>query len=224
MFDPEKMRTRFKRFRKIDYGTYPYCFGEFWRWKLRIENESEHILNERNVGMAYRKLSQTLKIWQWHRPYQFSKFALGLKNALVNVRENYNQIRRYSLLEFEKIPEDQLKFTWHELGSVKNLERNPGGYYSVMATTKPLMFLWGQTLAFDSVVRGYMPRFNISGLTDGNWSFETWKKVMIKFAELLEQQPDIVRLFKELSLEEYGTDAIVPYGQFIDLYYWARCR
>ena len=47
---------------------------------------------------------------------------------------------------------------------------------------------------------------------------------MIEFAESLKEQPEILSLFKQLSLEEYGTDAFVPYGQFIDLYYWARCR
>ena len=166
MLDAEKMRERFKLFKKIDYGTYPYCFGEFWKWKLRTENESEHILNDRNAGIANGKLGQTLKIWQWHRPYAFATFAPRLKKALVDMQESYNQIRKFSLLEFDKIPKDQLERVWHELGSVKNLGKNVGGYYSVMATTKPLMFLWGQTLAFDSVVRGCMPRFNIPGLTD----------------------------------------------------------
>jgi hypothetical protein len=69
-----------------------------------------------------------------------------------------------------------------------------------------------------------MPRFDLSGLTDSNCSFETWKKVMMKFQEMLKQQPDVVRLFKKLSLKEYGTDSIVPYGQFIDLYYWVRSK
>jgi len=224
MLDPKEFRTRFQHFKKIDYGTYPYCFGEFWKWKLQIENESEHILSSRNAGKTYNKLSQTLKIWQWHRPSKFSELAPRLRDALEKIQEDYNQIRRYSLLKFDRIPGEPLELIWHELGCVKEFEKNPAGYYPAMATTKPLMFLWGQTLAFDSVVREFMPRFDLSGLTDSNWSFETWKKVMMKFQEMLKQQPDVVGLFKKLSLEEYGTDSIVPYGQFIDLYYWVRSK
>lgn len=109
-----------------------------------------------------------------------------------------------------------------KLSDVKTFEKNAGGYYLAMATTKPLMFLWGQTLAFDSVVREHIPRFDILGIIDNYWSFETWKKVMVRFQEMLKLQPDVVELFKKESSIEYGTDSIVPYGQFIDLYYWVR--
>jgi hypothetical protein len=224
LLNPEEFRAKFQHFKKIDYGTYPYCFGEFWKWKLQIENESEHILNTRNAGKAYAKLSQTLKIWQWHRPYSFSELAARLKHSLDGMRDSYNQIRRYSLLEFDKIPDEQLESIWHELGCVKAFEKNLGGNYLAMATTKPLMFLWGQTLAFDSVVRERMPKFNFSRLADNYWSFETWKKVMMRFQEMLKLQPEITELFKKVSLEEYGTDSVVPYGQLIDLYYWVRCK
>lgn len=86
------------------------------------------------------------------------------------------------------------------------------------------MFLWGQTLAFDSVVRGFMPKFGLSGLTDSNWSYETWKKVMLKFQDLLKERLEVVELFQKVSLNEYGTDSYVPYGQLIDLYYWVRTK
>jgi hypothetical protein len=45
---------------------------------------------------------------------------------------------------------------------------------------------------------------------------------MLKFQDMLNEQPDVVELFKKVSLNEYGTDSIVPYGQLIDLYYWVR--
>ena len=226
MINTEKFRTRFQQFKKEDRKSYPHCFSEFWKWKLQTENKSEHILNAHNLDRTYTKLGRTLKFWQWHRPSKFSDLAPRLKNALEKIQESYDQIREYSLLEFDRVPSEPLESIWHELGCVKEPDQypNPGGYYPAMATTKPLMFLWGQTLAFDSWVRGFMPKFSLSGLTDNKWSFETWKNVMMKFQEMLKQQPDIVELFEKLSLEEYGTDSIVPYGQFIDLYYWVRSK
>jgi hypothetical protein len=139
------------------------------------------------------------------------------------VLELTNQIRRYSLLEFERVPGEPLELVWHELGCVKEFEKNPVGYYPAMATTKPLMFLWGQTLAFDSVVRRRMPKLRIFSVTNDYWSFEDWKKVMVRFQKSLKQQPEAISLFKKVSQKEYGMDTIVPYGQFIDLYYWTRC-
>ena len=221
--DLEQFKSRFQSFRKFDYKSYPHCFGEFWKWKLRTETKSEHILDAKHIEETYDKLGKTLKIWQWHRPEKFSKLAKKLKNALERISNAYNQIRSYSLLEFSEVPDKPLESIWHELGCVKTAGgKNPNGYYLVMATTKPLMFLWGQTLAFDSVVRGRMPRFGISGLSSDYWDFELWRKVMQKFQESLNQQPKVVSVFKEVSQKEYGTEKNIPYGQFTDLYYWVR--
>lgn len=217
----EEFKNRFQHFKEIDYKSYPYCFGEFWRWKLKTETKSEHILNAKHIKETYDRLSQTLKIWQWHRPFSFFELAERLKVALERIRDAYNQIRSYSLLEFSEIPNEPLELIWHELGCVKKgEEKNRGGYYLVMATTKPLMFLWGQTLAFDSFVRGRMPRFDILGLRNDYWDFTTWKNVMAGFQKMLKQQSKIGVLFKEVARKEYGTDSIVPYGQFLDLYHW----
>lgn len=224
MFDPEKMAARFHGFRKIDYSTYPFCFGEFWKRKIRIETAGQHILDSGNFELTCAKLEKTLRIWQWHRPSKFETLAPRLKNALRNMLTSYETIKEYSLLEFDKIPDNDLALVWHELGSVKNGEKNGGGYYSAMATTKPLMFLWGQTPAFDSVVRGFMPRFNLNGLGDCYWTYNTWKTVMSKFAQSVKEQPEILLLFRRLSQEEYETEDVVPYGQFIDLYYWMKER
>ena len=220
----EEFRVRFQHFRKFDYQSYPYCFGEFWKWKLRTENESEHILDHKHAEETYNKLSNTLRIWQWHRPYSFSELAGRLKESLKRISNAYNEIRGHSLLEFDEIPHKPLELIWHELGWVKTFEKNNGGYYLAMATTKPFMFLWGQTPAFDSVVRMRMPRFNILGISDNYWSFEKWGTVMMRFQESLRHQPEAVNLFKEISSKEYGTNSNVPYGQFIDLYYWVRCQ
>lgn len=223
MLNLEKFRTRFQHFRRFDYQSYPHCFGEFWKWKLRTENECLHILDDKHIEETYNRLSKTLKIWQWHRPNSFSELAGRLEESLKRIGNAYNEIRRYSLLEFDEIPYEPLEMVWHELGLIKTFEKNTTGYYLAMATTKLLMFLWGQTLAFDSVVRKRMPRFHIFCITGNYWTFEKWKKVMVRFQKSLKQQPEAVDLFKKISSEEYGTASIVPYGEFIDLYYWVRC-
>lgn len=221
--DLEWFKTRFQSFREIDYRDYPCCFGEFWKSKLRTETDSKHILDAAHIKETYNKLSETLKIWEWHRPFGFSRLAESLKVCLNEICDAYNEIRSYSLLEFSEVPNEPLELIWHELGCVKTVEgKNPGGYYLVMPTTKPLMFLWGQTLAFDSMVRWRMPRFNIVRSRNDYWSFETWKKVLLKFQELLLKQPEVVQLFEKTSRKEYGTDSIIPYGQFLDLYYWVE--
>lgn len=223
MINLEEFKSKFQSFEKTDYETYPYCFGEFWKWKVRTENKNKHILDVKHIKETYDKLSQTLRLWQWHRPYNFSELAKRLWNTLEKICDAYDQIRNYSLLEFDVIPNELLEFIWHELGCVKTgEEKNPSGHYLVMGATKPLMFLWGQTLAFDSVVRARMPGFEIVGLSDNYWSFTKWKAIMVRFEKSLKQQPEIVEVFKEVSRKEYGTDSIIPYGQFLDLYYWVR--
>jgi hypothetical protein len=83
------------------------------------------------------------------------------------------------------------------------------------------MFLWGQTLAFDSIVRTHaLQHHNIPKRTQ--WRFEEWMRVMESFQQGLRQQPEDVQLFRETSREKYGVESPVPYGQFIDLYYWVE--
>lgn len=110
---------------------------------------------------------------------------------------------------------------WHELGRVKepngNTRRDWG--YSIISICKPLILLWGQTLAFDSRVRANIPnQYNI--LMGHRSPLTTWKEVMIRFQEDLKQNPKIVDCFKEESLKRFGNNSIVPYGRFLDIYYF----
>lgn len=221
-FDQELFKKRYEKFKKIDDSTFPYNFQEFWRYKIKVEINEGHILDDSHRKETFHRLSETLRRWQWHRPYKFTEVAERLKVALERISNTYNEVREYSLLEFNEIPSNLLEIIWHELGRVKTGEnRNPSGYYLVMGATKPLMFLWGQTLAFDSIVRRRMPVL-ITGIRNCYWTFETWKNVMIKFQESLKQQPEFLVLLKEVTQKEYGTRELVPYGQFLDLYWWAQ--
>ena len=170
---------------------------------------------------TYNRLSKTLIYWQWSRPYNFDQFASALKVSLQKIAVTYNDIRKYSLLNFSKIPEEKLELIWNELGAVKDGGKNAGEYYLVMAATKPLMFLWGQTLAYDSIVRGSMPKFGHTGLSYCSWNFQKWKKVTASFSDMLTDRSELVQVIEKLSIKVYGTDSNVPYGQFLDAYLWA---
>jgi hypothetical protein len=58
------------------------------KWKLKTEGGNGQILSTSHLEKTYAKLSQTLKIWQWHRPCKFSELAPRLRNALEKISES----------------------------------------------------------------------------------------------------------------------------------------
>lgn len=202
-----------------------YDFDEFWKWKLKIENENEHILDNNHLKETYEKLIGILGGWQYFRSGKgyHVKPSTTLRDSFEKIADAYNQIRKYTLLEFSDIPNKPLELIWHELGRVKEFDGNKrlDGYYNAIAICKPLMLLWGQTLAFDSQVRGNIsPMFKASKYGT-RWKFETWRTVMKSFQEKeLKQNFEIVDFFKKESRDRYGTNDIVPYGRFLDIYYY----
>ncbi|MGB9023454.1 MAG: hypothetical protein WCC94_08475 [Candidatus Bathyarchaeia archaeon] len=208
----------------IDHKTYPDCFNEFWRWKVQSENGSSHILDEKHREEAFRRLGLTLRKWQWHRPQAYSNMAARLRNSLRDISTSYAELRFYSFLEMRKIPSSMLERIWCALGSVKSKEQmNSANPNLIMPITKPLMFLWGQTLAFDSVVRAKMPKLENARKSQDHWTFKEWVGALLEFRDRLMKQPEIIHVFEELSRKEYGKGP-VPYGQFLDLYYWCADR
>ena len=213
MTDLEEFRTKL-------HTRYMSEFDGFWRWKIKIETEGEHILDDNYRDQACSKLWSALRGWQAYRPCDSNVCLRVLKGALKNMADSYNQIRNYSLLEFDRVPNKPLNVIWHELGRVKEIDgrKNEHGYYYIVSLTKHLMFLWGQTPAFDSKVRTRMPSsFNISRYNQ--WPFEEWKRVLADIQKNLTQEPEVVATFKEESQKRYGTESIVPYGRFLDMYY-----
>jgi len=220
MIDLERFKSRLQAFEQLDYVG---DWNGFWRWKLKTETRNEHILDNNHRKETYRRLCHILPRWLTYRPYDSTLCLKVLENSLENVSDAYDHIRSFSLLEFDRIPSELLELIWHELGRAKEEGGNRGvfGLYYVVAITKPLMFLWGQTLAFDSIVRTHIPgQYNVS--THNRWRFKEWNRVMRTFHNYLRQKPGVVELFKKVSLEKYGTDLVVPYGQFLDLYYWVE--
>lgn len=220
MIDLKLFRSRLQTFVRLDYAG---DFEGFWRWKLRTEAKNDSILDDSHRRETYHRLCLILPGWLTYRPYDSAVCLRILRDSLRNMCDAYNQVRSYTLLEFDKIPDEPLRLIWHELGRAKEDDgkKNPAGYSYIVSICKPLMFLWGQTLAFDSLVRENAPsRYNIP--KSNQWSFENWARVMEKIQQDLKQSSEVVDFFKEISTEKYGTDSIVPYGQFLDLYYWVE--
>jgi len=219
MIDLKQFKIRHKLFAKLDYDN---AFAGFWGYKTKTETENNHILDNNFGKETYRRLCWILPKWHAYRGVPGIKWMEVLKDSLSNMSEAYNQIRNYSLLVFDEVPIEPLQLIWHELGRVKetNGKRDDNGMYYVVAVTKPLMFLWGQTVAFDSYVRSRAPLSDKNLRYQTKWSFEDWRRNMIMFQEELKRLPEHIEHFKQVSHEKFGNDSAIPYGQFLDLYYW----
>jgi len=201
-------------------------FGGFWRRKVETETRSEHILDETHTRETYDSLCRILPKWNtyWGAPPRVD-WRGALAESLRRLFEAYDRIRGYSLLEFSEVPRQSLELIWHELGRVKEShgKRNPGGSYFVIAISKPLMLLWGQTPAFDSRVRdNFLEDFPMypKHRFGNRWRFEDWNRAMKKLQEDLKRNPEVISYFKEESQRIFGTDSIVPYGRFLDIHYY----
>jgi len=196
-------------------------FDCFWRWKLEVETGDGHILDGSNINEAYNKLSDILVRWQAYRSSRNHEPLVTLKYSLEAISDAYNRIRTYSLLEFDKIPSQSLELIWHELGRVKEYDgnKNDMGSYYIISVCKPLMLLWGQTLAFDSRVRSHIPcRYHF--VEKARWTFKEWRAIMGRFQKFLLQDSEVVSFFKKETLKRYGSESIIPYGRFLDIYYF----
>lgn len=94
-----------------------------------------------------------------------------------------------------------------------------GGEYFVIAVCKPLMLIWGQTLAFDSRVRSAFP-LRYGTLRHHRWTFERRMMVMRRVQTDLLDNPVLVSRFEELEKEKYGIAQPTPFGRFLDIYYF----
>lgn len=224
MIDLEIWQNRYDRYKTLDYAN---NFYDFWRWKVKVEkNNINHILDYDHLSKTHDKLIPIMKAWQTYRPYDSDICLQYLKTSLVEIAPVYNKIRHHSLLDLESLPVEDLKYIWHKLGRAKELggkEHSSTKYYAV-AVTKPLMFLWGQTLAFDNLVRTRMPDFNNKGTANIRWTFYLWLIIMKKFRDKIVQNQDFIDLVRETAKKAFGSEKYIPYGQFIDLYYWVGDR
>ena len=199
---------------------YMQHFDEFWLRKLQIENSDKHVLDDTHREETGDILLPVLRCWRTYRPLVISEDTF--LNCLGKISAAYNQIRNYSLLEFEQIPRQALELIWHELGCLKqpHERKNAEGWYTLVSVCKPLTLLWGQTLPFDTNNRLNIPSKYCLSKDDRRCDFRTWFSIMEKLEEDLSQDKQAIEYFKKLSRKKYGSASIVPYGRFLDIYFF----
>lgn len=218
MFEIDVFRKRMKSF-PVNYMN---NFDYVWKWKIKKENTGETILNEKILFEAHFRLSNILNRWQTYRNGDNTDSIGTLKQSLKNIEDSYSMIKDFSLLDFEKIPIEPLAEIWHELGRVKEEEgkMNEFGVYSIIAVCKPLLLLWGQTLAFDTRVRKNFDRRYKIPKYEGKWVFREWIDGMNQISKKLNDSPECILAIKEESHRRYGKESPIPYGRFLDIYYF----
>ncbi|MCW3988797.1 MAG: hypothetical protein NWE88_01830 [Candidatus Bathyarchaeota archaeon] len=202
---------------------YDEQFNDFWVWKNHVE-KTESILDETHIDETWNRLRKILGGWQTYRGTRNEYPYRDLKKSLIDVAESIKVLNEFSFLDFWKIPTESLEDIWNALGRVKEPEgkTNEEGRYFVIAVCKPLMLLWGQTLAFDQRVRFSLPRqFDVS-MEDRKWTFSKWHSVMTSITKWVKNQPDLVTFLEEESARRYGEQMKIPYGRFLDIHFFEK--
>jgi len=202
-------------------------YKTFWAWKIDVEQKSySHILDSEHKEETSRRLLEILPSWQTYRGVQCS-YRSVLPITLSEIAHAYNEIRQYSLLEFNEVPDEPLRLLWEAFGLLKEPSgrRRVNLDYFIISVCKPLMFLWGQTLAFDSRNRKNIRKDNSIQLRNyipaaSRWTYSNWKTVMQGLQRELLQKLDIIDFCQSHSYSIFGSNSIVPYGRFLDIYYY----
>jgi hypothetical protein len=198
-------------------------YNDFWNWKIGVEiGVRGHILDDKHKDEACRRLLNILPSWQTYRGVKCN-YKKWLPASLSRIADAYENVRKYSLLDLDKIPREPLELIWHELGRVKTQSgnRNAQGRYFVIAVCKPLMFIWGQTPPFDSRNRSHIIREKLYKLSyGGRWLFDWWYLILKDFQRDLLQSPTVIHYCQSKAKQIYGSVSIIPYGRFFDIYYY----
>jgi len=219
MIDIKELEFRIRSFP----SDYMENFNYLWKWKIEAESKNTtHILESDLRKETYRRLRVILPRWQTYRNGENLNPLQTLKDSVDNISEAYSQLRTYTLLDFNEIPSEILETIWHELGRVKECEgrKSTTGHYSVISVCKPLLLIWGQTLAFDSYVRKHIPRSYSVPRYSSRWDLQQWIEVMREFCKHLRKDQESLDFMRKESERWYGKDSTVPYGRFLDIYYW----
>lgn len=54
----------------------------------------------------------------------------------------------------------------------------------------------------------------------GRWVFDDWIEGMSRISEMLNESPECIKMIQEESYRRYGQNSPVPYGRFLDIYYF----
>jgi hypothetical protein len=220
-----------QRLERNDNKEYVSQYNDFWRWKVSIEKDGKaHILDPEHITQASETLLNILSGGEWMTYWGVKcDFGKVLPDALIKMADAYDRIRQHSLLQLDNIRADDLEFIWHELGRVKTCDgaRRDDGVYYIIAVCKPLMFLWGQTLGFDSQNQKKIPKDHDLEFVSGvprrcQWHFKEWIRLLHGFRRELLNAPDVVHYCRERADTKLQSPNIVPFGRFLDLLYYER--
>ncbi|MFO7996934.1 MAG: hypothetical protein R6U93_07360 [Dehalococcoidia bacterium] len=202
---------------------YERSYNDFWEWKIEVEAGGTcHILDDRHRDDACKRLLKVLPSWKTYRRVKCD-YKTWLPISLSNIVDAYDQIRKYDLLSFDRIPIAPLKLIWHELGRVKTVsyQRTQDGKYFVIAVCKPLMFIWGQTPPFDSRNRANIIKDRLYRLPNGGrWSFDWWRLILDDLRQALLLNPSIINDCEGRANQIWKSSHIIPYGRLLDIYYF----
>jgi len=203
---------------------YQNDFDDFWLWRNKIETKTEHILDRDHLDGTFNRLSPILKKWQYNRGPKCDEKPLdNLKLALNNISEEYAKIRNLSLLDISQFELELFQKIWNEIGDVKIIKKEePDENPLVISICKPLMLIWGQTLAFDTKVRkNFSYEYEKSFLNKYRWSSNEWLYSLYLSNSLLKENKKFTEYLRTCSIKKYGKDCPVPYGRFLDIYYFS---
>jgi hypothetical protein len=201
---------------------YEYDFDNFWRWKIQVEKGDSHILDKSHFDETYKKISTVLAGWRYPRGVNpESKVWDNLKESLLKISSDYDILRNYSLLQLEEIDIDLLQKIWNQLSSVKQENGLSTDTPLIVSIGKPLMLLWGQTTALDSRVRRTLSKdYSFSFMDFNRWTFKQWLYSLYLHSKFLKENPQLIDIIENKSIEKYKVDQPIPYGRFLDIYYF----
>jgi len=201
---------------------YENDFDNFWLWKIQVEKETGHILDDSHFDLTFEKISSILSGWQYPRGINpQSKVWNNLKIALKNISNDYDDLRLYSLLDLEALDIQLLFRIWNQLSMVKQEDGYPTDNPLIVSIGKPLMLIWGQTIALDSRVRENFHRENSNfNFNSRRWEFKRWLSSLYLNYKFLQENNQVREMIERKSLEKYHVHQPVPYGRFLDIYYF----
>lgn len=215
--DTDRLKARINSFP----SAYNRVFDDFWRYKSAVEGQGGALLDGSHFARTAERLMEALRSFQAYRPVPYVEWSRRFTPALMRARGALTEIQSYSLLELDRVDKDCLKTIWAELGRVKDVSHSLLGWTYVVGIGKPLMFLWGQSPRFDSKNRVEMGSELSMALLSNYCGFEEWYSLFCLIGSRLAVSPECIGIMKRVSAKRYGGFARVPYGRFVDMYYWS---
>ena len=142
---------------------YPHSrFNVFCRYKQRVETTGASILNQDNLDETTVHIDGMLRDPDWGLERTGIPSYLVVRSILEGVAGTYNKIRHIKLGDGKMANISQhLAAAYCGLRQIantkqRNYDPDQSGAYYLVAKSKVLMFIWGQTPGFDSRVRSHL--------------------------------------------------------------------